>query len=202
MDYDSALDRGLDEVPDLEGGDDRFSYPSATAQKDGSFTRLTNLDAIAEALSRDPEHVHSALQRQLGTSGTLDEGRARYSGNFSERDFDAALDAYVEEFVLCTECGLPDTRLVRENRNLMLRCDACGAFRPVTKRTATQQHQQQEAVEEGKTYQVEITGTGRKGDGVAERGKYTIFVSGAREGDTVTAYIESVNGDLAFARKA
>ncbi|RBI61572.1 translation initiation factor IF-2 subunit beta [Halomicrococcus sp. NG-SE-24] len=201
MDYDTALDRGLDAVPELDADDERFSYPTATVQKDGSFTRLTNLDDIADTLSRDPEHVHSALQRQLGTSGTLDEGRARYSGSFSTRDFDAALDAYVDEFVLCSECGLPDTRLVRENRNLMLRCDACGAFRPVTKRSNAQQHRQRESVEEGDTYEVEITGTGRKGDGVAERGKYTIFVSGAREGETVTAYIESVNGDLAFARR-
>jgi len=48
---------------------------------------------------------------------------------------------------------------------------------------------------------VKITDTGRKGDGVAEKGKYTIFVSGAREGDVVEAYIESISGTLAFARK-
>jgi translation initiation factor 2 subunit 2 len=202
MDYNSALDRGMDAVPELETSDERFSYPDPAAQKDGSFTRLTNLDDIADALSRDGEHVHSALQRELGTSGKYEDGQARYSGSFTESDFNTALDEYVEEFVICSECGLPDTRLVRENRNLMLRCDACGAFRPVTKRSTTNRTQQRDAVEEGRTYEVKITGTGRKGDGVAERGEYTIFVPGAQKGDEVQIYIESVRGNLAFSRLA
>ncbi|MFH5797493.1 translation initiation factor IF-2 subunit beta [Haladaptatus sp. CMAA 1911] len=202
MDYNSALDRGMDAVPELETSDERFSYPDPAVQKDGSFTRLTNLDDIADALSRDGEHVHSALQRELGTSGKYEDGQARYSGSFTESDFNTALDEYVEEFVICSECGLPDTRLVRENRNLMLRCDACGAFRPVTKRTTTNRTQQRDAVEEGRTYEVKITGTGRKGDGVAERGEYTIFVPGAQKGDEVQIYVESVRGNLAFSRLA
>ncbi len=202
MDYNSALDRGMDAVPELETSDERFSYPDPAAQKDGSFTRLTNLDDIADALSRDGEHLHSALQRELGTSGKYEDGQARYSGSFTKSDLENALDEYVEEFVICSECGLPDTRLVRENRNLMLRCDACGAFRPVTKRSTTTRTQQRDAVEEGRTYEVKITGTGRKGDGVAERGKYTIFVPGAQKGDEVQVYIENVNGNLAFSRLA
>ncbi|WP_158058764.1 translation initiation factor IF-2 subunit beta [Halorussus halophilus] len=202
MDYSSSLDRAMDDVPDFEGSEERFSYPNADAQKDGAFTRLTNLSDIADALSRDVEHIHSALQRELGTNGKLEDGRARYNGSFSGSDFDHALDSYVEEFVLCSECGLPDTRLVSEDRTLMLRCDACGAFRPVTKRSSASQTQQRDAVEEGSTYEVKITGTGRKGDGVAEKGKYTIFVPGAQEGDVVQVYIKNISGNLAFARLA
>ncbi|MCU4926298.1 translation initiation factor IF-2 subunit beta [Halobacteria archaeon AArc-dxtr1] len=203
MDYDASLDRAMENVPDIGGDEDRLQIPDAQPQKDGAFTRFTNLGEIADVLSREDEHLHRFIQRELGTSGKLEEGRARYNGTFSQQDFDAAVDAYLDEYVLCTECGLPDTRLVREDRTPMLRCDACGAFRPVTKRSASQQQQQQrEAVEEGKTYTVEITGTGRKGDGVAEKGEYTIFVPGADEGDVVEIYIKNISGNLAFSRLA
>jgi len=204
MDYESSLDRAMESVPDIGGDEERLSIPDAQAQKDGAFTRFTNLGEIADVLSREPEHLHRFVQRELGTSGKLDGGRARYNGSFSGQDFDAAVDAYLEEYVRCSECGLPDTRLVREDRTPMLRCDACGAFRPVTKGSSggQQQQQQREAVEEGKTYTVEITGTGRKGDGVAEKGEYTIFVPGADEGDVVEIYIENISGNLAFARLA
>jgi translation initiation factor 2 subunit 2 len=175
--------------------------PDATAQPDGAFTRLTNLDRIADTLSRETDHVHSFVQRALGTAGKLEEGVGRYNGRFSGSDFDAVLSDYMEEYVLCSECGLPDTRLVRENRTPMLRCDACGAFRPVAKRKRSSSTQRDQ-VKKGQTYTVEITGTGRKGDGVAERGKYTIFVPGAQEGEVVDVYIENVSGELAFARKA
>jgi translation initiation factor 2 subunit 2 len=186
----------LEEVPDETAGEERLDVPDPSAQEDGAFTRLTNVGTIADALSRDPEHLHRAVQRELGTNGQYDAGRARYNG------FDAAIDKYVQEFVICSECGLPDTRLVMEDRTLMLRCDACGAFRPVTKRTGSTEQAQQPTLEEGGSYQVEITGTGRKGDGVAERGEYTIFVPGASEGDVVDIYIDNISGTLAFARLA
>jgi translation initiation factor 2 subunit 2 len=200
MEYYESLDRALDTLPDRNTEQERLSIPDPEGETDGAFTRLTNLGSIADALSRDPKHLHSAIQREFGTSGQLEGDRARYSGSFSVSDFEAAIDDYVAEYVTCTECGLPDTRLVTEDGVDMLRCEACGAFRPVQKKQAKTRTQNREAVEEGETYELKITGTGRKGDGVAEKGKYTIFVPGAQEGQVVNAYIESVSGSLAFAR--
>ena len=202
MDYEATLDRAMEELPDFEGSDERLDVPDAEAQKDGAFTRLTNLSTIGDALNREPEHIHSSIQQELGTAGQYEDGRARYNGEFSGDDFDAAIDAYIAEYVTCSECGLPDTKLVTENRTQMLRCEACGAFRPVAKRQSSSQRTDRPDVEEGETYDVKITGTGRKGDGVAEKGKYTIFVPGAEEGDEVEIYIKNISGTLAFARLA
>jgi len=199
MDYDTALERAYDVLPEQQGSaGSRLSLPDPAGETDGAFTRLTNLDDIADALNRDAEHLHRAIQRALGTSGQFDGERARYNGSFDAADFDAAIDGYVAEFVTCSECGLPDTILTQEDGIEMLRCQACGAFRPVEKNAAPTQ-QQTDAIVEGETYDLEIVGTGRKGDGVAERGEYTIFVPGAQEGQVVRARIESTSGTLAFA---
>ncbi|MEF8854655.1 MAG: translation initiation factor IF-2 subunit beta [Haloarculaceae archaeon] len=204
MNYDTALDRAYAELPETPGADaDRLDVPGAEGESDGAFTRLTNLPEIADALTRDPEHLHRSIQRELGTNGKYEGGRARYNGNFTAADFDAAIESYVAEYVTCSECELPDTKLVTEDGVDMLRCQACGAFRPVAKRTGSATRQTATpTLEEGETYEVKITGTGRKGDGVAEKGKYTIFVPGTNEGDVVNAYIDSINGNLAFARLA
>ena len=201
MNYEAALDRAYDVLPDQprEAGE-RLSIPEPEGQTDGAFTRLTNLEAIADALSRDAQHLHSAIQREFGTNGQFDGGEARYNGSFDIADFQAAVDAYVAEYVTCSVCGLPDTVLKNEDGVDMLRCQACGAFRPVSKGSSTSAQQNTPTLEEGETYEVKITGTGREGDGVAEKGKYTIFVSGAREGQVVNAYIESISGTLAFGR--
>ena len=34
---------------------------------------------------------------------------------------------YTEEFVLCKECGKPDTTVMKEGAYLFLKCAACGA---------------------------------------------------------------------------
>ena len=132
MEYDSSLDRALDAVPDIGSAGDRLSVPDAAAQRDGAFTRFTNLDAVADALNRETDHVHRFVQQNLATSGKLSEGVGRYNGNFDAADFERVIEEYTEEYVRCSECGLPDTRLVQEDPTLMLRCGACGAFRPVT----------------------------------------------------------------------
>ena len=201
MDYQTSLDRAYDALPDQAGAEgDRLSIPDPAGETDGAFTRLTNVDEIADAVNRDPEHLHRAIQRALGTSGQFEGDRARYNGSFDVSDFDAAIESYVAEFVTCSECGLPDTVLKTEDGIEMLRCQACGAFRPVQKKTSRASTVTEDEIEEGKTYELQITGTGRKGDGVAERGSYTIFVPGAREGDTVRVVIEDTSGNLAFAR--
>ena len=203
MEYEASLDRALEASPDIGSGGDRLSVPDASAQTDGAFTRFTNLEAVAGALNRQTDHLHRYIQQALATSGKLQDGVGRYNGDFSDREFGAAVDDYTDEYVTCSECGLPDTRLVQEDRTMMLRCDACGAFRPVTKSNAASGAQRTEDdVETGNTYTVEVTDTGRKGDGVAHRGDYTIFVPGASEGDVVEIYIESTSGDLAFSRLA
>ncbi|CAI48294.1 translation initiation factor aIF-2 beta subunit / probable RNA-binding protein [Natronomonas pharaonis DSM 2160] len=203
MEYEASLDRALADVPDIASSGERLSVPDAAAQTDGAFTRFTNLSAVADALNRDADHIHRFVQQTLATSGKLSEGVGRYNGDFDDRDFEAAVDDYADEYVRCSECGLPDTRLVQEDQTLMLRCDACGAFRPVSKNTGSSSTQtQDDDVEAGNTYTVKVTDTGRKGDGVAHRGDYTIFVPGASEGDVVDVYIENTSGTLAFSRIA
>lgn len=201
MDYASALDRAFDDMPDRPAADhERLSVPDPEGETDGAFTRLTNVTDIASALSRDPEHLHRNIQAELGTNGQFDGNRSRFNGSFTVQDFADALDEYVDEFVRCSECGLPDTNLVTEEGIDMLRCQACGAFRPVSTKSGNTRRGPTDAVETGNTYEVTITGTGRKGDGVAEKGSYTIFVPGAQEGQTVRIYIENTSGNLAFAR--
>ncbi|WP_224449085.1 translation initiation factor IF-2 subunit beta [Haloprofundus salilacus] len=199
MNYEASLDRAMDATDSRANDDKRLRFPDPVGETDGAFTRLTNLGDIAEALSRDPEHLHSAIQRQFATNGQFDGQRARYNGSFTVADFDTAIREYADEFVICSECGLPDTVLRTEDGVQMLRCEACGAFRPVQKRTSSRSRNTP-TLEEGKTYEFEITGTGRKGDGVAEVGKYTVFVSGAQEGQTVRASVYNISGSLAFAR--
>ncbi|WP_136716587.1 translation initiation factor IF-2 subunit beta [Halorientalis salina] len=202
MDYEATLDRAYEELPERSASQKRLQIPDPAVQEDGAFTRLTNLKAIADALSREAEHVHRFVQREFGTNGSFDDDRSRYNGSFDEGDFEAALDHYAEEYVVCSECGLPDTKLTTEDRTQMLRCEACGAFRPVEKRagSSSKSSSTTATLEEGETYQVKITGMGRKGDGVAEKGKYRIFVPGTSEGDELQVYIDNISGTLAFAR--
>jgi len=128
MDYDEMLDRGLEDTPDIEGSSERFEVPEADVRQEGNVTVFENFQRVCDYLGREDDHLMKFLQNELGTSGHIDEsGRARLTGDFNERRINEALSAYADEYVLCSECGLPDTRLDREQGAVVLRCEACGA---------------------------------------------------------------------------
>ncbi|WP_280536410.1 translation initiation factor IF-2 subunit beta [Halopenitus sp. POP-27] len=131
MGYDDQLDRAIEETSDIQGEDGRFEVPDPEVRSEGHATVVENFQDIADRVDRDPDHVLQFLQGELGTSAGIDErGRARLTGDFRTDRIAAALDDYAEAFVVCPECGLPDTRLVTEEGTTRIACDACGARSP------------------------------------------------------------------------
>ena len=131
MDYDEMLDRAIEETPDIEEGESRFQVPDPEVRPEGNVTVVENFQDIVDRLSRPEDHLLKFLQDELGTAAHIDEsGRARLTGEFRQSRVGDALTGYTEGFVLCPECGLPDTRIVEERGAEMLRCEACGALSP------------------------------------------------------------------------
>jgi translation initiation factor 2 subunit 2 len=128
MEYDDMLDRAIAETPDVTEGDERLDLPDPEVREEGNVTVVENFQTLCDQLGREPGHLLQFLQAEVGTSGHIDEsGRARITGSFDAERIGEAIDGYTAAFVLCSECGLPDTRLERENGVELLRCEACGA---------------------------------------------------------------------------
>jgi translation initiation factor 2 subunit 2 len=128
MDYDDMLDRAASETSDVTGTDERLSVPDPEVRQEGSVTVVENFQTLCDSLGRAPVHLLQFLQREVGTSGHIDEsGRARITGAFDAGRVGEAVESYTEGFVSCSECGLPDTRLEGAGGVTVLRCEACGA---------------------------------------------------------------------------
>jgi len=196
--YEAFLDRALKQAPAVKTDDKRFVVPAPKIFSEGRTTVLENFGDIVDVLRRDPEHFMKYLLRELGTAGKLEGRRATFQGRFSSDVVKSHVDGYVEEYVICSECGRPDTHLTKSDRVLMLKCDACGGHRPIAKRKV-QKEAPKEAVQEGAIYEIKIEAIGRKGDGIAKHDKYTIFVSNVNKGDIVKVKVKKVSGTLAFA---
>lgn len=133
MDYDEMLDRGIEQTPDIETSSGRFSIPDPNVRQEGHVTVFENFQTVCDDFSREPDHVMKFLQDEVGTSAHIDEsGRVRLTGEFNERRVREAIEAYTEQYVLCGECGLPDTEIVREQGAELLKCTACGARSPTS----------------------------------------------------------------------
>lgn len=197
-DYVANLDRALSQLPEIKDSGERFNVPEPKLLTEGKTTVLENFANIADILNRDPDHVFKFLLKELGTAGKKDSSRVIFQGRFNFDVVTQAIEQYVTEYVICSECGRPDTHLLRSDRILTLRCDACGAHRPVKKRQ-TSSIIKEDALVEGKTYEVRIDAKGRKGDGIAKVDKYTVYVPNGNKGDIIVVKIKKIAGNLAFA---
>ncbi|MCA9703690.1 MAG: TRAM domain-containing protein, partial [Methanolinea sp.] len=92
------------------------------------------------------------------------------------------------------------TRLVKDDRVLLLRCDACGGHRPVRKRKARTEPVTEE-LSEGTVMEVDIQSVSRRGDGVARIGRYIMYVKGGKPGQKVKIRITRISGSIAFTER-
>ena len=86
-------------------------------------------------IRRSPEHFQKFLLKELASSGQQEGDRLVLNLKVPSAKINQKIEEYVREFVLCKECGKPDTELIKEpdNRLLFIHCLACGAKHSVSK---------------------------------------------------------------------
>ena len=198
-DYEQLLKRAKAALPKALSSGERFKVPEADIVVEGKTTILRNFEDICAAIRRDPNQVLTYLLRELGTAGVQDGRRVVFKGKVTGQQVADRIQSYVDSYVICGECGRPDTHLVKEDRIQMLECEACGARRPV-KAIKKPAKVEEKVLEEGKVYEVMIQDIGKKGDGIARREPYVIYVPGTTKGIVVKIYIEKIAGTVAFGR--
>ena len=199
LSYDQLLARAKQALPQALSSGERFNVPAPDIVVEGKTSILRNFEDIVQAIRRDPNMVLTYLLRELGTAGTLDGRRVVFKSKVTSQQVEDRVKSYVEAYVLCQECGRPDTRLVKEDRIAMRECDACGARRPV-KAVKKAAKVEEAPLVEGKVYELMVQDIGKKGDGIAKLDKYVIYVPGTAKGSIVKVFIEKIAGTVAFGR--
>lgn len=198
LDYKELLKKVIESTPKKEIDDDRFKLPKAEIFYEGNTTVIKNFDKISDAVNRESDLILKFLLGALGTAGELDGSRIVFQGKIPAKSIQDKLKEYIDTFVMCSECNRPDTHLVKQGRTMLIRCDACGAFRSVKSRKKKVVQQPTEVLKEGMTYDLTIKDIGKKGDGIAYFDKFIVYVSGAIKGATVKVKIEKISGTVAF----
>jgi len=195
--YEALLKKAYANVTVQSESTERFTVPEAKVYIEGKTTIFENFAEIADIVRRDQDHLMKFLLGELGTAGKIDGNRAIFNGKFEQSLINGLIKSYVDDYVICSECGKPDTRLVKDDRVLLLRCDACGGHRPVRKRRARTEPAGSE-LQEGQELDVEIQSVSKRGDGVVRMGRYIMYVPRGKPGQKVKIRITRISGSIVF----
>jgi len=125
MDYASLLNRARKGMPASVLERERFEVPKVRGHLQGNKTLISNFLQIAS------EHLLKYVLKELAAPGMIQRGMLLIGTKVPASRINEKIRKYVEEFVLCNECGKPDSKIISEGGFLYLRCQVCGSKRIV-----------------------------------------------------------------------
>ncbi|MCX6694760.1 MAG: translation initiation factor IF-2 subunit beta [Candidatus Altiarchaeota archaeon] len=130
-DYEKLLDRAWGMLPDKLKSHERFEIPQAVTFVEGQTTIIKNFNEIASMFNMQPSHLMKFLSKELAAPGNIEPNRVIIQRVLRKSVIDAKIKDYAEEFVLCSQCKRPDTKFDEMNNQGIIKCDACGGWRPL-----------------------------------------------------------------------
>lgn len=127
MDYEAMLERGKKDLPEVTIASERLVIPKVTGHLEGNKTVISNFFQIASILRRTPEHLLKFISRETAAKGEIKKQLLVFNTKIQSSKINEKIDQYVDQFVICKECGKPDTKLTKEGIVTFMRCQACGA---------------------------------------------------------------------------
>ena len=111
----------------------RYKMPSVYGKIEGRGngikTVIPNISEVALALHREPGEVNKFFGTELGAQTTYnaDTDRAVVNGAHNDQVLQNAIKKYIDVFVLCPQCGLPEPDYKIKSGCIYHKCMACGA---------------------------------------------------------------------------
>ena len=107
---------------------ERFEIPKVLGHIQGNRTIISNFLQIASTLRRDINHLLKYVLKELATPGEIKKSGALIMGTkVPASRINDKVRKYAIEFVLCPECGKPDTKIEQTENIHYIKCQACGA---------------------------------------------------------------------------
>ena len=131
MDYKQLLKKARENLPEAVFEKQRFEIPRVKGHIQGNMTVISNFKQIAASLGRQPEHLLKFILKELAAPGGLKPKGLLIGTKVPASKINEKIRQYADEFVLCPECGKPDTKIEKEGPFAYLKCTACGARHPV-----------------------------------------------------------------------
>jgi translation initiation factor 5 len=97
----------------------------------GVVTIISNIDTVSKDINQPSEIIIKVLSLNFGTSCNLEKNSI--TGGFSSEQIQESLQTYINKFIMCPSCSIPETipninKENKKNMKLELKCSSCGSI--------------------------------------------------------------------------
>lgn len=94
----------------------------------GIKTRIDNIKEVAHSLTVPPDYPLKFIGRELGSNTEIKNDNYLINGSHTAEKFQQILDKFIEKYVLCPNCKLPEIRIFIKKGEIRCKCRACGTI--------------------------------------------------------------------------
>jgi translation initiation factor 5 len=110
----------------------RYKMPKIIASTQGSGgnvkTKLENLKEVAHALTVPSDYPLKFIGKELGSQTEIKNDVHLINGSHQAEKLQTLLDKFIEKYVLCPKCKLPEIRIFVKKGEIRSKCRACGTI--------------------------------------------------------------------------
>lgn len=101
----------------------RYKRPVSIVENKSGCTKVINLDDISRALHTESSYILHYIQLKKSIA-------AAKNGDIKtiilQNEIEKLLNEFINEYILCKKCGLPELHIEKTKKVLDFICDACG----------------------------------------------------------------------------
>lgn len=110
----------------------RYKMPKLMTTIQGSGgntkTKMDNIKELAQALTVPPDYPLKFIGKELGAQTDIKNDLYLINGNHSADKLQPFIDKFIEKYVLCPKCKLPEIRIFLKKGEIRSKCRACGTI--------------------------------------------------------------------------
>ena len=130
--YEELLVKAYHTIPQKALSHERFEIPRAESFIQGSKTIVKGFNILIKDMRRDKKHFLKYLTKETAAPITEGTNQLLINGKIGAIQLNKLIESYFNQFVLCPECKKPDTKVISQDGVHLLKCEACGAIKPVS----------------------------------------------------------------------
>jgi translation initiation factor 5 len=125
--------QGLQNIDDIFY---RYKMRKMNVIRQRTKTVIDNFDLICQDIERDPKLLLEYFKKKFNIAILHKEGVLSMTADLKYLDIEEALREFIEYFILCQKCRLPETEIININHMITLKCRCCSTKTVIDKKTS------------------------------------------------------------------
>lgn len=103
----------------------RYEMTKLNVISQRTTTKIDNIEIVCKDIEREPKLLIDYFKKKFNSSFIFKKGALITTTEIPYKKFENVLREFIEYYILCEKCKLPETDLTQKGNKIILNCKCC-----------------------------------------------------------------------------